>query len=90
METERGKKKEDYVIEFRFVVKQKYKVSKQDLHEFLKDENISRIEFFEPRLFMKHNNQSKLKTFREVFRNEKFTGIDDFILPDEELGYKFI
>jgi hypothetical protein len=39
---------------------------------------------------MKHNNQAKLKTFREVFRNEKFTGIDDFILPDEELGYKFI
>ena len=90
METERGKKKGDYVIEFRFVVKEKYKVSKQDLHEFLQDENISRIEFFEPRLFMKYNNQAKLKTFREVFRNEKFTGIDDFILPDEELGYKFI
>ena len=90
METERGKKKGDYVIEFRFVVKEKYKVSKQDLHEFLQDENISRIEFFEPRIFMKHNNQAKLKTFREVFRNEKFKGIDDFILPDEELGYKFI
>ena len=36
METERGKKKGDYVIEFRFVVKEKYKVSKRTIWRYLK------------------------------------------------------
>ena len=38
---------------------------------------------------MRHNNHDKLKSFREVFRNEKFVDIDDFLF-NKEIGYKFM
>ena len=80
---------DEYVIEFEFVTREKFKVKRKELLEFLRNEHISRLEFFEPKMFMRHNNHDKLRSFREVFRNEKFVDIDDFLLPNKEIGYKF-